>query len=314
MADLELLMDEIWQQIGEPDDIDPDTDVQYEGSPLLMWVCNEAQRRIAMWKDPSTNHRTRIRSLISDLYFSSTYYDEDLDDDATDESQIILPAADVSDEDDCYNGWVLEINNEARVIIDYDGTSYTATVNEDFSSTPEEDDGYKLYKNFYYLMPSTHAWVDEHISLPSTTDTTRATGNLLEVLKIVDLNQSRTIPKGRGSYYPAMNMTSPGEPGDWIRVGNKIIFDKPQSEDYSFYMEYYRTPMDMAGNDSEPEIPEMYHYAIVLWGMWWGFNRQQDFTSAWAKKQDFNEFMKSISSQYELASERGETYGSLQKD
>lgn len=318
MADLELLMREIWQQIGEPDDLDPATDTQYNGSPLLMWICNEAQRRIAMWKDPATGHRNRIRSLISDLYFTSTYFEEELDDDATDAATVILPAADVlggsSTYDDCYNGWIFEYENEAKVIIDYDGTSYTATLHEDLSSTPEAEDDYKLYKNFYYLMPSAHAWVGEHITLPATTDVTRATGNLLEVLKVIDLTEERELSKSRGSFYPIVGRTSPGAAGEWFRIGNKLTFDKPQDDDYSYYLEYYRLPMEMAGNDSEPELPEMFHYAIVLWGMWWGYNRQQDATSAWAKKQDFNEYMKSIISQYELSSERSELYGSLQRN
>lgn len=314
MADLERLMNEIWQQIGEPSDLNPSTDDQYGGSPLLMWVCNEAQRRVATWKDPANGHRVRIRSLVSDLYFTSTYYEEELDEDATDEKTVILPSTDVLGEDDCYNGWTLEINNEARVIIDYDGDSYTATLSSEFSSTPEEDDEYKLYKNFYYLMDPDHAWISEHISLPATTDTSRATGNLLEVLKIVDLNNERGLSVSRGTLYPTTNMGSPGAPDSWIRLGNKLIFNRPQADDYSFLMEYYRLPLAMAGNDSEPELPEMYQYAIVLWGMWWGFNRSQDYTAAWAKKQDFNEYMKSTVSQYEVAGDRSELYGSLQRN
>ena len=315
MATLELLMDEIWQHIGEPNDLDPDTDVSYGGSPLLMWVCNEAQRRVASWKDPATNRQIRIRSLISDMYFTSKYYDDELDDDAT-TSTIILPSTDVlggaATYDDCYNGWMVQVNNENRLIIDYDGATYTATVHTAWSTAPADGDDYLLCKNFYYLMPSTHLWSSEHISKPATTSKTLATGNLLEVLKIIDITNEMALQKARGAYFPTTGLTSPGDPALWWRVGNKILFDVPQDSSLSFYMEYYRNPLDMAGNDSESELPDQYQYAIILWGMWWGYNRQQDMSSAWAKKQDFVEFMRSTKSEYEVEMERAEAYGSLQ--
>ena len=317
MATLELLMDEIWQHIGEPTDLDPDTDVSYSGSPLLMWVCNEAQRRIAAWKDPANGRQIRIRSLISDMYFASKYYSGDtLDADGT-TTTVVLPNTDVvggaATYDNCYNGWVLQVNNENRIITDYDGASYTATVHEAYSTAPATDDDYLLCKNFYYLMPSTHDWVSLYITSPATTDLTRATGNLLEVLKIVDLTNEVELEKARGSYFPLTGLTSPGDPSMWWRVGNKILFDVPQDSAISFYMEYYRSPLDMAGNSSEPEIPEQYHYAIVLWGMWWGFNRQQDYQAAWAKKQDWIEFLRSTKSEYDVEMERAESFGSLQR-
>lgn len=313
-----LLMKLIWQGIGEPTDLDPDTDTQYNDGPLLAFIANEAQRRIAMWKDPVKGHRLRLQSLFGDMYFQSTYFDEDLDDDAASTTSITLPSTDVlggsSTYDDVYNGWVLEISSEAKIIIDYDGTSYTATVHEAYGSAPVATDGYKLYKNFYYLLPSTHAWVGEHISKPATTDKYKATGNLIEILKVVDLNNEREVGKARGSYYPTNSLDSPGDPAQWWRFGNKLIFDRPQDETLSFYTEYYRLPLDMAGSDSEPEIPEMFHWGIVLWGINWGFARQQDFSAKWSGGQDFLAFMRSTKSEYDIMSERGELYGSLQKD
>ena len=37
-------------------------------------------------------------------------------------------------------------------------------------------------------------------------------------------------------------------------------------------MEYYRTPTNMTLDADEPEIEEMFHYAIVLWGIYHGYN------------------------------------------
>jgi hypothetical protein len=247
------------------------------------------------------------------MYFQSLAYDTDLDADSTDESHVVLTAAQGANNDQ-YNGWVFEWNGEAKLIIDYTGATKTAQLHEELSDVPASGDGFKLYKNFWLLCPSGHAWAAEHITKPSTSDTTRAEGNFVEILKVVDLTNSRELKKAAAAFYPILNLLSPGDPSNWYRSGNKLVVDTPLDETITFLMEYYREPTDVVTDENEMEIPTMFHYAIALWGIWWGFNDQQDFQAAYAAKKNFDDFMRSVKSEYEVELERGESYGSLVKE
>lgn len=305
-------MNEIWRKLGEPPELDPASDTQYSSGPLLGWVVNEGQRAVARWRDPQSGHQIRIRSLIAEMYFQSKAYSGALDAASTDTTHVVLPAT-LGTNDDQYNGWVFEHANQTRLIIDYTGSTKTATLHEALSATPASAESYKLYKNFWLLCPSTHAWVAEHISRPAVSDTTRAEGNLVELLKIVDLTNERELRKAPAAFYPMLNLLSPGDPGLWYRSGNKLVVDCPLDETLTFYAEYYREPTDVATDASEMELPSMFHWGIVLWGIWWGFKDGQDFQAAYAAKRDFDDFMRSVKTEYSVELERGESYGSLER-
>lgn len=309
---LDLLRDEIWVNIGEPPDLDPDTDTSYSGGPLLNFVVNEAQRQVAAWRDPESGKIFRVRSLIGDLYYQTTYISGTLTGDST-ASTIVLPSADVGSQDDRYNGWVVVVGSEVKVIVDYDGPTYTGTVHEDWSTTPVTDDTYKLYKNFDYLLPSSHAWVNDHISLPAETDRSRATGNLIEVLKISDIGDERTLERPNRAEDFISNVTSSGgDPTEWLRVGNKILYDQPIPEEKWLKMEYYRLPTELSDDTDQPEIPEHLHYGIVLWGIAWGYARHQEPSMKWSARSDFKDFMKSATSTYAVQFERSDDHGVLE--
>ena len=309
---LDLLRDEIWTHIGEPPDLDPDTDTSYNGGPLLDFVVNEGQRQVAAWRDPDSGRIFRVRSLISDLYYQTSYISGTLTGDST-ASTIVFPAADVGAQDDRYNGWVVVVGSEVKAIVDYAGVSYTGTVHSDWSTTPETDDTYELYKNFDLLLPSGHAWISDHISLPAETDRSRATGNLIEVLKISDIAGNRTLDfPSREEDFITRLTSSGGSPNQWLRVGNKILYDQNVPEEKWMKMEYYRLPTEMSDDDDEPEIPEHLHYGIVLWGIQWGYSRHQEPSMKWSAKGDFKEFMKTATSTYAFQFERSDDSGFLQ--
>lgn len=309
---LELLRNEIWRHTGEQSDINPVTDTQYNSGPLLTWVVNEAQRQIASWKNPKNDRIFRIRSLINELYFKSFYLTNTLDQDSS-SLTIVLPSTDVGGQNDRYNGWIVRVNGESRLIVDYDGATYTGTVNEAWTTSPITGDTYELYKRFSLMLPSTHTWVGDHIQLPAESDRHLADGNLTEPLKIIDLARQDELDKAKNSEAFEDEMFSASDDaGKWYRKGNRLYFQHPVNEERWYKMEYYRMPTDLSAATDEPEIPSFLHYGIVLWGIIWGFSRQQESASKWSAQQDFNNFMESRISTFDVEFERSEDYGELQ--
>ena len=311
---LDLLRSEIWRHIGEPSDLDPETDTSYQSGSLLTWVVNEGQRQVAAWKDEKTGRIFRVRSLIGDFYYKSSIVEGTLTGDSAD-GTIVFPAAEVSTtEDDIYNGWCVTVGTETRLIVDYDSATLTGTLQSDWATTPVEDDSYTLFKQYELLLAPSHAWVSYHISLPVATDRGQATGNLVELLKIYDLGAGTLLEKAQKEEGFESNLTSPGSPGEWIRIGNKLWYDRPLDEEQWFKAEYYRLPTDLSSATDEPEVPEHLHWGIVLWGIMWGYSRHQEPSMKWSAKQDFVDFMNKATSQYELEFERSDDHGSLKME
>lgn len=306
---LEEIRNEIWQNLGKLTDLDPATDTSHNGGPYLTYVANLAQRRVASYKLPK-GRILRFNTLKGEMFFKNKVISGTLESDGT-TTTIVLPSGDVGTGDDRYNGWLLKIGGKFRIIVDYDTSTRTGILHEALSSAPADGDDYSLYKKFSYLLPSGHTWVSEHITLPTTTDRYLNDGNLLEILKIEDLDQNIKLTKAkRGRSFVTLN-TSTGDPQKWYRYGNKLIFDFAPTEEKWFRMEYYRMPLDMSDDSDEPEIPEEFHYALVLWGTEWGYRREGESNEKYSTKLDFKEFMAQTLLEIDIADEREFSYGSM---
>jgi hypothetical protein len=301
----------IWQNLGEPTDLDPSLDTTYNSGPYLTWVANEAQRQIAKWKDKTTGRHLRIRSLQNEMFYYSTVITETISavNNDTFPYYIDVDEGNIGSGDDRYNGWVLEVTSgdadgDILTITDYDSENSRLYVSEAFSSDPAADDTIKLYKRFDILLPSEHSWVDEHIQLPAVSDLYLGEGNLIDVLSIVDMeNDIELEHAGRTEKFPHFIKTT-GNPTKWYRYGNKIYYNINIDENIWYRLEYYRMPANMTDNTDEPEIPSLFHWAMVLWGRWWGLARNSESSRAYSAKLDWEEEMKRTKSQYDISSER----------
>jgi hypothetical protein len=168
-----------------------------------------------------------------------------------------------------------------------------------------------LFKNFDYLLPSDDDWATEHITLPQTSNANRADGNLLQILSIVDLKVNHTLEASLAGNNKSSFIRIIGDPRSWYRVGNKIIYDVGINDDRWFKAEYYRTPKDLLHADESLEIPEIYHWAVVLWGIWWGMKDSGESSAAYSAKKDFNDEMISIVGQYDIRSETSNPRGEI---
>ena len=313
--DLALIRNQIYRGLGEPSFWNPASDISDGGLPALTWVANEGQRRVAMWKDTRGRH-VRHRSLINDMYFNATNFTDTIAtvNNSTFPYYITVDGDNVGAGDDRYNGWVFKLtsgdaNGQQRLIVDYDSSTGRLYYSEVLTSDPAADDTIKMYKNFDMLLPSTHAWVDEHISLPSTSDNSRATGNLIEVLSLIDVLQSYLLSKAYIAEHFEDNYYSTGDPTKWLRVGNRIYYDVAVDIDKTFKLTYYRTPTDMVAAEDESELEEQYHYGIVLWGLIWGYLQLGESSRKYSVEQDFDRFMKTTKSQWDVESEKANPKG-----
>jgi hypothetical protein len=296
------LQAEIWKMIGEPSDLYDDLTAVYDAA--LTSAINEGLRVISTWKDPVTGRPIRY-PLLKDRMFFQSYYTSGTLDAAGSTTTVVLPSGS-STEDDAYNGWLVAVSGVDRRIVDYVGSTLTATVAEAFatSAVPESGDSYTLSKEFMRFLPATSAIVDFHIVRP--------TGFIVPIF-IRDLDEDEDIIRAARSDTFTSNLTSPGTPAEYLFLEDRIVFDYTPDEARWYEMEYTRLPAELSSDTDEPEIPEMYHYGIVLWCRWWGYAREQSLQEAYAAKRDLVDFMRERVGSYHFENDREVTHGVLRR-
>ena len=115
---LDLLRDEVWRALGKDTQLDPDTDTSYSGGPLLNYVCNEGQRRVALWKNKVNGKRVQFRNLIADLYFQSKVITGTTAPSGTvaNSKSIAFSTTHVGSQSGRYNGWIVSCGSDKRLI------------------------------------------------------------------------------------------------------------------------------------------------------------------------------------------------------
>lgn len=304
---LEWMRTQIWDATGKDTTLDPSTDTSYESGPTLTFVCNEAQRAIAFWRDNRTGRQLRLRNLYSELYFKSKLINGTLAPSGTVATarSIKLSTTHVGDQDDRYNGWVISCGTDRRVLMDWDGSGVSSPVHKSWTTTPSNSATYYMFKNFYHFLPSTDNWASspsgEHIALPSTLNRYKPYGNYIEPLEVEDLEEGNRLDKStRGDFHLA-NMTAVGSPSEWYMDGTKLTLNTNTNEERWFKLRYYRSPTDMSADADEPEIPKIFHHGIVLWGIEYVLRRNEEQSKKYALKQDFDSFMRSRINAYMVA-------------
>ena len=314
---LTQLRTEVWEGLGEPSDIDPSS-----SATRLNLILNEAQKNISTWKDPHHGRRARMRNLLADLYFQAKVISGTTAPSgtvATTTGTIKFSSSYCGANDDRYNGWVVSCGSDRRLITDYAGSAYSATLAASWGTTPSNTAAYKLYKAFYYLLPSTDPFLSsspsgEHILLPSTNASVyRPEGNFLEILNIQDVRNGLDLDRGGRTESWINNTTSPGDPTEWRRDGMKLRFNYPTDEGIWFKLSYYRLPTEMSEDADTPDLPEMFHYGLILWALAWGHNRRMEDKKAYFYEQKFLNFMRTRLNTYEMESEMEESRGILRQ-
>lgn len=316
---LQEMIQEVWEALGEPTDLNPysagSVDLSTAGAVRLRTALNLGQRAVAHWKDPQNGKRLRFRQLWGDGYFQNTVLS------LTPAAQVGAGTTEYLDvtvstaSTDRFNGWVLDVDSEQSHIVKTQYVNpttlrlYPATSLDNASTNYEASTAY-MRKNFSFLFPagSTHAWTGDHIVLPSG-DANLHQGDALEVVKVYDMTNEVELPEATRGERFILSSDEIGDPGMWYKYGHRLYFDKaPEEKDWYRY-EYYRDPQEMTALTDSPEIPETYHWGIVLWAIEWGYRRSGESGEKYSNKRDFQDFMRSVSSIWDVRFEQTQMGG-----
>lgn len=271
-----------WDAIGRKSDLgtpNADDRLAMTAGQVAVWVqaMNRALDAVAFWKDPGQKIPFFTHVLEGEVLCKNTLVTETLSVDAS-ATQITLSAQG-------YGGYVVDTGTETKLL---QGTGPVYDVVEGFTSFPELGDEVDLLKNW---LTSTE------LGDPS---------DLYEILQIYDVGNEKELGRGaHGDRYISKTLST-GDPTKWYMFGEKIYLDQLLEEVLYFRLEYARMPtrVDAAAlvlGASDVDLPQPFHYALVLWCTEWGFRRYGESNEKYSTKRDFIDYMRSVQTQRELS-------------
>lgn len=300
----EQIVDELWELLGEPSDLDPDTAGGW--AKLLRWV-NEGQRAIASYRFPD-GHLIRFPELQAVKYFNSVFHTGTLvggavaSGDTPAYAQFDISDSNIGATDDQYTEWIIDItggtgDGQTRLITSYDGTSKIAYVNADWTTAPDSTSTYQVSKRWYQIVGSGHAFATENIVI-------NPVNTFVALLGVWDATNKEYLDRAESRSEIFLDTIDElGEPTEYYFRGNRIVFNYAPDEDMTFRIEYYRQPTEMSATTDYPEIPDAWHQAIALAARWYGFCRAQETAMSYSSKRDFQERMQTIRQGLEMSYE-----------
>lgn len=216
-------------------------------------------------------------------------------------NEIILAAATDQADDyfvDCvvkltaYSGTAPDsLINQTRIIVDYDGATDTATLDEAWDVNPDANTTYEIYRRefdietFTTFSPRTHLWAIEKLETVRGSSITKV---LWQDLLGLDgrTGTSDTI-------------------GKFARRGNTLLLDAWISTATSLRAWYYKYPteLDSTVPDGVSELPEPWHEIILLGGIWRGFEKLMEPARADEAFDKYQDEATNRMNQYQLGDE-----------
>jgi hypothetical protein len=287
------LKDEVWNNLGKPSDLNPTS-----SDTIGKWV-NRGYKKLLFWKLPN-GRLLRFRCTEGELFFQTTVKSGTAE--GGDESSITLQSGQVGASDDQYNGWLVAITSgtgdgQTRLVTDYNGSTRVATVHNPWVTTPDSTSVYRLYKRFVKILPSGAVGASENLTLSPVS-------SLYAVSKIMDLVDKEDLLPAERTETWISDLTEDAIPDEYLVYGDRIVFNTAYSTSRWYKMEYVKMPPDMVNDSDQPEVPEPWQEAIILWATWRGLRRNQESGEAYAAKRDLLDFIQMTATQGEVGFER----------
>lgn len=282
---------EVWQLIGEPTDLDPtdgtadplpaNIDTATNGYTRILTALNQAQISVAMWRQPS-GRQFRWRGGIGSSILTVTPTTTTVENTAVAVGDFTVDTA-LTGSDDDWNGYLIKVGTEIRRVVDSTAAG-VLTVGKAFDVA--------------HAVGTTVTYIAQPASLPT---------DLLEIRTIYDFENDCHIGWNERVSSPIFEYAE-GEPSMFWRNSRNLYWDAGYFDATRRYgLEYYRLPVAMS--DSQAcELPEQFHWAIVLWAAGWGYWRQQDPNERKNLRDEFADFMRTRQTEEMLqwgAQERG---------
>lgn len=308
---------EVYEALGEPSNLDPYTDGSFdltksESQKILKWL-NRGQHVVMNYKFPN-GRRITFRANEATVLFKSAVVEMAVLaatsttiqlDNSGDE---LHGAAD--DAEDMLLNWVIHVSDgtgegQTRYIVDYDDSTWTATVSEAWDTTPTTASTVELSKRAQFFRgPSAY---DLEFNIPV------ARNEIYTVMKITDMkSRSPLAITTRDENFPR-SLVSRGRPGAYYLFEDRIEFDKAPDEEIWYLVEYRKVAPEVSAASDEFYVPKPWDEAIVLWAMQRGYRLAQESDDAYATKRDFEDFMQRTQEEYESRMDREEAFVQLDR-
>lgn len=148
-----------------------------------------------------------------------------------------------------------------------------------------------ITKNSFYFLPPSHPWVGENFREPTTISYGTPKGNLTYVLKINNLTDQEEVRRANMNEDFLQTYNENDTPTEFVLFGKEIRFNTIPPTGTRFNVEYYRTPTRLSDGGENFEIPEQFHYGIIMWATWQGLIRLHELETAILFKRDWFDFM-----------------------
>jgi len=283
---------DIYEGLGEPSDlrygprgntlvvdlVDPTLAAHWQ---RLVEVVNRAQNKIATWKFPN-GRQLRFKKSSSKTLFRSQIAIETLSGTLADYfvSGTIVGTYNSTD------SWVLDINGELFQVIDQGAG--TLTLDRPLTSTFVNSTGTLRRRRYYWspVAPGTVGSIGYSVN-----------GGIPNSVHSIETDSGTSI-----ELVSKLPFTlSVADPTQAFCTSDAIEFAEAPDTVQTFLVHYASGPVNfgvtLAEQTQQLWLPGQYHEAIVLWGLWWGYRRAQENSSAYSTKRDLDDFLARVRSE-----------------
>lgn len=303
MPVLQEMIVEVHDQLGQVTDLDiyDDTgafDFTLVGTQRIAGWLNRGLRRVCSWKF-TNGEILRFPSLFRQHMFRAGPITVPIE--AVDGAEVTI--GDFADPDIRIQAteprlWILEIEDERRVVMRRDLDVFT--VDKPFPEGLTAEEG-KVYKREWKFVEDFADAAYFEIPLSPINE-------IEAVQRITEIGTNRQLHRALSTdYYPIL-IGKLGEPTSYYSLSSSLIFDQAPKTERWYQLEYYSMPSILEGPGSMPEIPEHFHEAIILYATWIGLRRYQEWNGAYSTKRDITDFMRTVRGSYTMNNELEDGY------
>jgi hypothetical protein len=280
------IIDEVYDSLGQPTELCPWTDPNdpttfaigtYGGQKMLRWL-NFCYKMLYTGFKLPTGRYIRIKNQVSCIQFQNCVVIGTLTSGSTNSCVF---ATGVYQDNDRYNMWNLETtggtgSGQTRLIVDYNGISYTATLNKAWDVDPDNTTTYRLSKNFYPfgVNPYVNPHTGEYINLSQL-------NGIYSLIQVKDLTTAIGLtPVTRLEDFTSQMGSTASSVSSYKWEGTSLLFDTSLNEQHWFSLKYRGIPASLVQEPDVPLFPENWHPILVFMVLWYGFKNRLESTES----------------------------------
>lgn len=301
------IIQNVYEGLGEPSDLQYLDDNDNVLTASIGWhrmvdAVNTAALELSTWKFPDGRVvRFRFLEAVADL---ETLFQNATIVSAVTNSAIIQTTL-TNTTTNFYSGCAIKLGS-AMYRVRYSQASVAVPTQVDLmldtNVTTTAGAAFTLSKREYLFTPQV---ASPFTAMPVGIAYNTTAGVPLEITNVYDMLTNSELDLIK-KYDPMIAMqVSFQTPSEFYKLANGIRFDVFPDTQRRYAIRYMRGPalLDYVNTSAEPELPKQFHQAIVLHCLLWGYRRMQENNSAYSTKQDLNDMLRRIRTEYDFQGE-----------